>query len=179
MINLLRMIVLQSLWFFFISFGMNNFSFTYPLIAFALISIDKKLFIKDVLWSDFYIFSFLILLYGVVSDSILLQLGFISFDKSSSWHSPLYFWAIWIIFVPYYNMAFYRFKNKIFLSILMGGIFAPIAYKGGAEIGSLNEISSIGFFAISVSWMIFMPLSVYIYFKIIKRDFHSNNIKRK
>jgi hypothetical protein len=172
MINLLRVLVFQSLWFLFAYWGNWNYQFLAPLVALIAIHLDWKLTASEINYRKFLIFTLVVLASGIIVDTALSFLGFISFKQVVS---PMNMWAIWIIFVPYYSFAFEKFYSRPYLSIILALIGAPMAYSGGAKLSSF-VINQYGLYAIAIAWVLFFPLSVKYYYGILlKRPKNSGN----
>lgn len=163
--NILRVVFFQIVW---IIFAGWKFPFEYfaPILALIFIFVDYLIFYGEKSLSKLSIFFVFILVSGVLVDSLLLNFGFISFHQHSSIISPYYLWSIWIIFIPYYQFAFYKFKGKLYLSLPLAIIGAPFAYYGGAKFGNLI-IHEYAFLAIAICWSFFFPISIEVYHKLI------------
>lgn len=166
--SILRLIVFQSLWFVFVKYADHSYSYFIPIFALILIIIDKITYNPKMTWVSFVVFSLFLLLSGLVIDSSLLNLGFIGFDQMNTILSPPYMWGIWLIFLPYYQIGFYKFKNKPYLSSIVAFIFAPFSYFSGQQIGNLIITENLSFIIIGMFWAIFFPISIHFYHYLIK-----------
>lgn len=162
--NILRILFFQIVW---ILFAGWQFSFEYvaPVLALLFVYIDYLVFYKQKSFKQLIIFFFFILISGLIVDSLLLNLGFISFKAHQSIFSPFYLWSIWIIFIPYYQFAFYKFRGKLYLSLPLAIFGAPFAYYGGAKFGNLIT-HEYAYLAIALCWAVFFPISIVVYNKI-------------
>jgi hypothetical protein len=164
--NLFRVIFFQTFWFIFIKYSEFPYAWMFPLTALFFVTIDKVLFYKKQSWTKFIQFSVFIFIAGLLVDSSLLNFKMMKFDGWNSPYSPPYMWAIWIIFIPYYEFAFPKFYGKLWLALALGLFCAPLSYMGGAKIGTLSLTQSYSQIVIGVFWAVFFPLSVAIYKKL-------------
>lgn len=169
MSTLIRIIVLQSLWYLFIKLGDHNLSWTFPLLALAYTALDKYFFIKEMSWNIYFRFTLFLFVSGLIIDSLVLQFGLIQFAGWYALSSPPFLWAIWIIFLPYYPIAFKKFYGEYALAAICGAIFAPISYYSGSKIGNLILTTKWTLAVISLMWAIFFPTSVLIYRKFTRQ----------
>lgn len=170
MLILLRLILLQVAWYLIIKFGEDQISVLYPVIAMLLVSIDSAYSKPALTWKNRIIFILFLFTCGLLIDSLLMGLNLIHFRNWNNIHSPFYMWAIWIIFFPYYSIAFEKFHNKIFISAICGFIFAPISYYSGSKIGSLEIQNLQNLVLVGLMWAIFFPTSIQLYFRLKSRS---------
>lgn len=164
MSSTIRVIYLYIFWFLFIYSSKTNFGWTTPVLAIFIIYIDKYFFYPKDSIKKVTLFTVLTLGFGLILDNLLIKLGHMSFGPSN--FSPPYMWAIWLIFVPYFQFAFNRFYNQLIISSVMAGVFAPISYRGGTEIADLNISGTKGMVAIGIGWAIVFPALVVIHRKL-------------
>jgi hypothetical protein len=167
MITIVRLITFQSLWFANVYLGKTPYLyFAVPLSLFFLF-LDKEIFYKKVPLIPFINFSLFVVFSGMIIDSIVLNLGLISFARWSLPISSPFMWGMWIIFIPYYQIGFKKFNGKILLSVILALVFAPISYYSGSKIGSIILIDKIfALSAIGILWALFFPLSINLYEKL-------------
>jgi hypothetical protein len=72
-------------------------------------------------------------------------------------------WGMWIIFIPYYHIAFFKFEKKLVVSILLAFIFAPISYYSGVKQGALLVSQIWNLAAVGTLWALFFPISIKLY----------------
>ncbi len=165
--NIIRLIIFQSLWFANVYLGKTPYLyFTVPL-SLIFLFIDKTIYYKEVPIRRFITFTAFIVISGMIIDSIVLNLGYISFANWSEPISSPFMWGMWIIFIPYYQIGFYRFSGKTLLSIVLALIFAPVSYYSGSKIGSIKLQAVQALPLIGILWAIFFPISINIYNKLI------------
>lgn len=169
MVNLARIVVLQTLWYIFIKNGSSPYQMFFPLIAILVTALDKKLIAKSISWKTFGLFSAFLFVCGLVIDSTLINIGIMQFDGWNYPFSPFYLWGVWLIFIPYYEFAFSKFEDKHVISALCGALFAPISYYSGSKIGNLVLPETYSLIGVGLMWGVFFPTSVWL-FKKLKRQ---------
>ena len=164
--RLLRIAIFQSLWFVFIL--KSEYGFILPLIALVLIFIDYKIFYKELEFKRFFRFTVYITVCGIMVDSILMNMQLISFENWTKTYSHPFMWAIWIIFVPYYQIGLIKLSKNKPLAIFMSLIFAPISYYSGSRLGILEITNMWSFMGIGIIWALFIPSSFLFYEKAVQ-----------
>ena len=164
---LIRVVIFQALWFLFAYWGQLPHQWLVPLIALIAVLIDWKLSKSSLSLKSLLIFILVLNLSGLVVDGILFGSKLLYKPNHKGLLSPLNMWGFWIIFAPYYDFAFEKFYQKVWIAVLFAGIGGPMAYRGGAALAGFT-IEPMGFALISALWMIFFPLSLKLYFEKIK-----------
>jgi len=164
----IRLLILQIIWYLLIKYGDVPQAYLYPVIALILTGLDKTFFIKKLSWQHFAVFSLFLFLAGLIIDSLLMISNMIVFIGWEAVYSPYFMWAIWLIFLPYYDIAFEKFYGKKWVAFLCGLIFAPISYYSGSKIGNLEIFQLENLLAIGLLWGIFFPISIELYFNLTK-----------
>ena len=103
-------------------------------------------------------------LYGLVGDTLLLQLGFLQFNSPVpfAFLSPIWMWTLWILFASTLNQSMAWLLGKPLMGALLGAIFGPLSYIAGVELGAASwgnksqAIVLIGFI-----WAIGMPIFLF------------------
>lgn len=170
MITLLRIIVLQLLWHLFLHKSFVQYQVFMPFIALSYNIVDYKFFSHTRKWKPFLLFNVVIFILGFVSDLALIQFDLINFSFAYKSLPPFYIIAVWINFIPYYDMGLGSYHKKIALLSALGFIFAPIAYYRGASLGLITISNLSGYFSIAVIWAFFLPLSTLIFHKMLKKN---------
>ncbi len=103
------------------------------------------------------------LLIGVVMDTVLQFVGVIEFKGHALGPlSPFWLWAVWAMFGMTLNvsMAFLQ-RLPTWLCAILGGVFGPISYYGGARVGAaIGADTPVQLLLIGLEWMLLMPLLV-------------------
>jgi len=107
-----------------------------------------------------------VLSYGILTDSLLMYLGFLDFKGAwpSPYVSPVWMWVLWLLVATTLNSSLSWLKGKLFLGVVLGAISGPLSYEAGIRLGAANLDSgsqSLGLGLISVVWAIAMPLFFY------------------
>ena len=103
-------------------------------------------------------------LYGLVGDTLLLQLGLLQFTSPVpfTFLSPIWMLSLWILFASTLNQSMAWLSGKPLMGALVGAIFGPLSYIAGVEMGAANwgnrlqAIVLIGFI-----WAIGMPIFLF------------------
>jgi Protein of unknown function (DUF2878) len=96
-----------------------------------------------------YMFLLKILLMGFVLDSLLGLLGLLS--AKSSYPAPLQFlqpwWLslLWLSFAASAKASFSWLSEKKYLTLVLGGVFGPIAYYSGLQLGSFYFVKHLAY----------------------------------
>lgn len=155
--KLLRILSLQFFWLLFIMTSSSKLSFLAPLFATLIVIIDKKIFYPTL---DKYLFLknyFFILVIGIFIDSFLLNIEVISFRGWEYKLSPPFIWAIWILFIPYFQFAFGFFFKKPTLGSIVMFIGAPITYISASNISILQTTEFPKILILGLLWAVFFP----------------------
>jgi len=99
--------------------------------------------------------------FGYAADSLLVLLGFIDFPKYAQLGgpSPLWMVALWVSFAATLRHALRWIEGRYLLGALLGAIGGPLAYRAGEALGAISIPSELsGLSAVSVEWMLAMPL---------------------
>lgn len=164
---LIRVVIFQALWFLFAYWGQLPHHWLVPLIAIIAVLLDWKLSKSTLPLKSLMIFILILIISGLLVDGILFGSQLLNKPNHHGPLSPLNMWGFWIIFAPYYDFAFEKFYQKLWLAVLFAGIGGPLAYRGGAALAGFT-IEPMGFALISILWMIFFPLSLKLYFEKIQ-----------
>ena len=160
-----RLITFQLLWFLNIKFS-ASYEILLLFISTAFVCIDKIIFYPKQSLKMFIIFFIFVLFSGILIDSILLNFNILYFLDWSKFYSPPFMWSLWLIFIPYYQIGFERFDNKIYTATVLAFIFAPFSYYSGSNIGNVSIDSSTSLIYIGALWAIFFPLSLKLRLKL-------------
>lgn len=76
------------------------------------------------------------LVYGAVQETILLQLGLVTYQDST--HGvPLWMLALWPLFATTLSVGLRWFQEHAMIAALAGAVLGPLAYWAGAQAGAL------------------------------------------
>jgi hypothetical protein len=165
--KLIKVLILQATWFLCVLKGPD-----YPIaiVGFSLflLVLDYFLLAKHLKPKKYLLFATSLIMFGLIHDPILHHFYIIQIKQTPYWMV-----SMWIIFIPYYHDVFsWVYSKKLYLPFLMGLIGGPMAYRGGAALGSI-EITQfpLSFIIIGLTWSLFFPLSI----KLFSRLFPSEN----
>jgi hypothetical protein len=101
---------------------------------------------------------------GFAVDSILIFFGVFSAvgDVGVEGMAPAWLVALWMLFAITINHSLNWLKGNYFIAVLLGFVFAPVAYFGGHKLGAIIIPAEynpyIAFLTIGVTWAVIMPL---------------------
>jgi hypothetical protein len=101
-------------------------------------------------------------LFGLVFDSLLLQLGWVSFEPVAYWPdalSPPWMIALWALFASTLNISLNWLKKYTLVACLLGAISGPLCYWAGERLGALHLVNfNNAMLYLAVGWAIAVPL---------------------
>jgi len=106
------------------------------------------------------------LIYGVVTDSVVMHLGYLNFqdDWPSPFLSPLWMWTLWVLVATTINGSLSWLRGRPILGAVLGGICGPLSYEAGIRMGAGGwgpGGQTVGFILLGVVWAIAIPLFFY------------------
>lgn len=100
-------------------------------------------------------------LLGYALDSLLVLGGWLSFPEYAQLGAPSTLWMVtlWLGFAATLRHVLGWLRRRYLLAAVLGAMFGPLAYWGGAQLGAVNlGESPDALMAIAVEWSIAMPL---------------------
>lgn len=101
-------------------------------------------------------------LFGLVFDSLLLQLGWVAFEPVAYWPnalSPPWMIGLWALFASTLNLSLNWLKKHTALAALLGAIAGPLCYWAGERLGALHLVNfNMAMAYLAVGWAIAVPL---------------------
>lgn len=98
---------------------------------------------------------------GIVFDSVLMNVGLLSFPTGSliPFLCPFWFIALWLNFATLLNVSLDWLKKWLPLAAVLGAIAGPVTYYAGARIGAVALHPDLwpSLIAIGVEWGIAFP----------------------
>jgi NAD(P)-dependent dehydrogenase (short-subunit alcohol dehydrogenase family) len=159
---LLKILILQAFWFGAVHFSDHKNSFLFWIIALLLILFNYIIYKVDVSKVRYGLLALLFCFWGQLQDGLLEWSDAIKFVNSTLWLNSL-----WLVFLIYYGDVFNKFtKVNIKIQALIGGVAGVFTYWSGCRLANIsieNEITFI--FIVFVSWLIFFPFSLYLFYK--------------
>jgi len=108
-----------------------------------------------------------VFIYGLIADTILVQLGWIRFksDYPFAAISPVWMWALWLVFATTLKESMAWLQGKNGLAGVLGAIAGPLCYEAGVRLGAASWPSSedrvFALIYLAVVWAIAMPVFLY------------------
>jgi len=102
---------------------------------------------------------------GLVTDSLLLASGWLSYPGSSLIGSLAPYWivAMWGLFATTLNVSMRWLAGRYGLAVLLGAIGGPLSYYGGQKLGAMVFLAPVpALAALALAWAIAMPLLVWL-----------------
>ncbi len=135
-------------------------------IGISVICIGIYLWLRDNARSDYQLL-LKAFIYGLVVDTLLLQLGWIRFESPVplSAVSPVWMWALWLIFATTLRESMSWLKGKYVLGAVLGAIAGPLCYEAGVRLGAAQwpspDIQVFGLVYLAIVWALAMPILLY------------------
>ena len=77
--------------------------------------------------------------------------------------APVWIVALWIGFATSFNVSMRWLKGRLPLAALLGGVFGPMSFWGGARLGAVSfPDPMLALAVLAVGWAVLMPLMVVI-----------------
>jgi hypothetical protein len=105
----------------------------------------------------------LVLMTGVIGlawDSVMVAAGWLAYPSGTfaAGLAPYWIFAMWILFATTLNVTFRWLHSRLTLAAIIGAVFGPVAYLGGAAVGAVNLLNPVmGLVALSVAWALLLP----------------------
>lgn len=100
--------------------------------------------------------------FGLVFDSVLLQLNGVTFSPMAFWPdalSPPWMISLWALFASTLNISLAWLKKHTALAVLLGGLAGPLCYWAGERLGALSLPNfSLAMLYLAMGWAIAVPL---------------------
>lgn len=108
---------------------------------------------------------------GSAWDSVLTQQNVLVYTSGVFVENmaPIWIISIWLIFSTTLTVSFKWLYGKYWSAMVLGAVFGPLAYMGGAELGAviIPDILT-AMLSLSLGWALLMPLLIWLaeYFQI-------------
>ena len=107
-----------------------------------------------------------VLIYGVLTDSLIAYFGFLDFQDSwpVSFLSPIWMWTLWLLVGTTINGSLSWLRGRPILGAVLGGLCGPLSYEAGIRMGAGSWGSGgqvMGLMLLGVVWAIAVPLFFY------------------
>ena len=100
-------------------------------------------------------------LMGYTLDSLLVLGGWLGFPERAQLGAPSTLWMVtlWMGFAATLRHVLGWLRHRYVLAAVLGAVFGPLAYWGGAQLGAVNlGESAYALLAVAVEWSIAMPV---------------------
>ena len=109
---------------------------------------------------------FKVLIYGVLTDTLLMYLGLLDFHDAwpSPLLSPIWMWALWLLVASTLNGSLSWLRGKPVLGAVLGAICGPFSYEAGVRMGAASwgpDGQILALSLVGVVWAVAMPLFLY------------------
>ena len=98
---------------------------------------------------------------GAVFESTLVFLGLMSYPSGTviAGTAPHWLIAMWMLFATTLNVSLRWLRGRWLLAALLGAVFGPLTYYGGAKLGGMSfENVRLALVALAAGWACWMPL---------------------
>jgi hypothetical protein len=113
-------------------------------------------------------------LFGLVFDSLLLQLGWVSFEPVAYWPdalSPPWMIALWALFASTLNISLNWLKKYTLVACLLGAVSGPLCYWAGERLGALHLVNfNMAMVYLAVGWAIAVPLLLKVASTLLNKE---------
>jgi hypothetical protein len=102
-------------------------------------------------------------IFGVSADTLIANLGFLSFEDAwpSAYLSPFWMWVLWALVASTINSSLSWLQGRPILAAVLGGMAGPMSYEAGIRMGAGawgagGQVG--GLLALGLAWGIAIPL---------------------
>jgi hypothetical protein len=94
-----------------------------------------------------------VLIYGILTDSAILYLGYLDFQDSwpSSDLSPVWMWTLWLLMATTINGSLSWLRGRPILGTVLGAIAGPLSYEAGIRMCAGGWVQGVKRLALSSS----------------------------
>jgi len=160
--KILKVIILQAFWYLAVVYG-HKYQTSIILLSLFILVLNY-IFYQVKVSKAHYIFTLIFfILYGLVQESMAKKLGLVSYGSETF---PFWLSSLYIGFLPYYGDIFnYLAEKSKYLLVAMGFIGGIAAFYSGSKISNIEVLSPYYYLLIGLSWGIFFPLSMKIFYE--------------
>ena len=108
------------------------------------------------------------LIFGVSTDSLIANLGFLHFQDAwpSPYLSPFWMWTLWALVASTMNSSLAWLRGKPLLGAVLGALAGPLSYEAGIRMGAGSwggggEGQLGGLVCLAIVWAAAIPLFFY------------------
>lgn len=112
---------------------------------------------------------------GMMIDSLSKITGLLIYNGDSlhiAWLAPLWIGALWLQFASTLNVSLAWLQDNYLVAFVLGAIFGPLSYLGGARLGALALPHDKTFTVVilAIIWGIAMPALAWLAKKMVHRN---------
>lgn len=157
-----KIIILQIFWYIAVMYG---YLYQYPILLVSILLAVANFFIyrPNINIKHYLICLALFVFYGMSQEWLFQYFDLVDYNQESF---PWWLTALYFVFIAYYGDIFNYLESKSNgLLFLMGALGGLAAYYGGAKISPIIVNSPNYYFAVALSWGIFFPLSIRVFYR--------------
>ncbi|MFT5132219.1 MAG: hypothetical protein ACI9SC_000684 [Gammaproteobacteria bacterium] len=151
-------ILFQTAWFITIFSAVSGHPYIGPVYTVMWMMLHLTFF-TDQRFEEWRILFFAAVL-GYIFDSLLVYMDVFTFPPQALLGSPSTIWmiALWVNLAATLNFSLKWLQGRLVLAALLGAIAGPATYYAGSRIGAIELQQAWSLLAISMQWLIAMPL---------------------
>lgn len=155
-------ILFQTAWFVTLFSAVAGTLWYGPLFTLAWIAIHLRLFTDTPVQEGRLLI--IAAIFGYVFDSLLVWIGVFSFPAHTMIGAPSTIWmiALWVNLAATLNVGLRWLHGRMMTAAVLGAIAGPATYYAGSKMGAIVLIQSWSLLAISIEWLISMPLLLWL-----------------
>ena len=156
-----KVILLQSFWYAAVILGAGNGN-AFFLLALVVSALNYVVFKPNQPFFAYGLFVIGFSLYGFAQDGLLALSGAVAYPEGDV---PLWLNSLYIVFICYYGDILNRLaKMRTLLLALLGGVGGVFSFYAGANLAGLEVLSNWYYAGVFVSWAMFFPVSMRMYY---------------
>lgn len=163
-------VLIQTVWFVCVWSGAKGL--IWPAVAAAAAGLGYHLWLASDRRQEL-LFTGVVLLVGLLGDSLLVQLGRLGFP---AWPqadlAPLFMMALWVNFAGAFVLCLEWMRGRYLLGALFGFLGGPLAYYSGIKLAAvtLPDPLALSLLAVGLEWALAMPLLMAVREHLLRRE---------
>jgi hypothetical protein len=163
----INFIVFQACWFACVSGAANNLGWLGP--ALVSITVPLQVYFLTGKYRAEFIFVIICGVSGFFLETAMIMASVYT-PVSQAWGTfcPPWMAALWFNFALLVSISLSWLKGKYLLAALLGGLFGPVAYWGGEQLGALTVAGVLiqGYLPLALLWALALPSLIYIHSRL-------------
>ena len=160
-------IIFQTCWFACVMGAAKNLGWLGPLLVLITVPLQINLLTEN--HRAEFIFVVICGFSGFILETLMI-LGSVYAPVSQEWGfiCPPWMAALWFNFALLVSISLSWLKGKYLLAALLGGLFGPVAYWGGEQLGALTVAGVLiqGYLPLALLWALALPSLIYIHSRL-------------